>query len=278
MCIRDRLQGRFRFTSGRRLWLIIADDDAEFEGLDGNPESEATFAVKITSEIQSQIIPLGITTSKIGECLIVLGPDWLGPSDADSVDTLIHELAHCFQFELSEAGGVDLGLQPDWLIEGSATWIASQYMLETRSTLGWISPWTDYFSDKEFDLFGASYNDVNFWQQAANKNTGANRGPYITILNALQSSTNSVEILRSITDILQEDFLPTWSSSSFRNVDYGPPWEMFLPEPVDNLGRSFIGPESLETRILADFGTSRTALLSDNRIFSTPHILSLIHI
>lgn len=171
-------------------------------------------------------------SGRMDTCLITLMVEGeLLPTVArDSL--LAHEVYHCFQIEL-------LGIEgqarlPEWLKEGSATWVGETF---AGGSVASESHWKSYLETSK-SLLERDYDAIGFFAHLHNK--GVNLWRELDDLLQLPSTLAFAQAARDGGD----DFLQTWPMGLARRTDLGPGWDAdgpgILPRTIRRAEQSVI--------------------------------------
>lgn len=145
----------------------------------------------------------------ITEMAVAGGAPWI-------LDTLAHELFHCFEAsgyrtQAGWAGG------PPWVIEGGAEWVGNDLV-------GVIAPidlfWDSYLKAPSVSLQSRSYDALGFWAHLLE--SGIN--PW-TIFPAVFKTAGGTDAFVATSAPASAAFLDSWASCTTRDPGRGPGWD-----------------------------------------------------
>jgi hypothetical protein len=155
------------------------------------------------------------------DCDIYLFPDATSAEPLVMLNTLAHEMFHCFQFAgygtLAQMDGV-----PAWIIEGQAEWVGNVVGGVDASD---YAMWDRYLMSPGIPLTQRSYDAIGFYSHLDNTGTD----PWTVFRAMWVSGGNSVDAFRSA-GADREEFLGSWPSGVFREPDsLGAAWDTTGP-------------------------------------------------
>jgi hypothetical protein len=151
-----------------------------------------------------------------GQCHLNLYSSVNEEDTAGILDTLAHELFHCFQF--AGYGGLAAYTQaPRWVLEGQADWVGGTLTDGASSLEG--GDWYWYLKWPQQSLFKRSYDAIGFYEHL--KETGTD--PWTIFRPMWNAGGDNIAIFRAA-NADREDFYDSWASSVLRDPTRGPAW------------------------------------------------------
>ena len=136
-----------------------------------------------------------------------------------ALNTLAHELFHCFQ--AAGAGTQDVWkARQKWWSEGSAAWAAAVVTTPDGTESGW---WDTYLAGPALGLFQQSYSGIGFFSHLAE--TGID--PWTGLPGIFAAGSNEAAFAASGAD--NANFLSSWGSSRLRAPSRGAGWDTTGP-------------------------------------------------
>jgi hypothetical protein len=132
------------------------------------------------------------------------------------VNTLAHEIFHCFQFHGYETTAA-FARAPSWVIEGGAEWVGNDVTGDLAETDYLYNPW---FLAPQTSLFGRSYSAVGFWSHLDE----SGKSPY-DVFRFVWLTVGSPAAFRGTAAADTPTFLDSWASSLTRLDAFGRAWD-----------------------------------------------------
>ena len=161
----------------------------------------------------------GTQTPPLTRCDITVGPKGQAFTGPDLVATLTHEVFHCYQVQL--AGLERYDANPDWLMEGSANWVACQLVGSAGDFTGWYKA---YLQSPRTGLFDDTYESMGFFAQA----WFVGAPLWQRWQAAFQQAANEDEY-NAIIGGEEPKLLDSWGSSFVRESQRGIFWNAYAP-------------------------------------------------
>jgi hypothetical protein len=95
-------------------------------------------------------------------CVVWITPLGVGSNEAKRREIVAHELFHCAQFEFYN-GATNRGALPQWVVEGSATWVGGQIAREWNGFDTANGHWSPWLLNPELDLGRRDYDAIGFY-------------------------------------------------------------------------------------------------------------------
>jgi hypothetical protein len=185
----------------------------------------------------------------VNNCAIHINPTFIAgkPTPAVIHSVLIHEMTHCFYFQLLGAAAYEL---PQWFNDGSATW--AQYTLEPGGSDDYtLQPWEDYLGSPGTSLYARTYDAVGFFAHLAETSSASKVWEaLVPMANAMKRSSSrtgcpSIAVCNAgwtAADV-STAFLDSWGSSFTEGTYPGTAWSSSGPglpveDPAPALGHS----------------------------------------
>ena len=158
---------------------------------------------------------------KMTRCVIHFYPSGWQATGADLLDTVTHEVMHCFQYAL-----IDLAkayLVPAWIIEGEANWVASTV---SGGTEGMAPYWGDWIGHSGTSLFKRTYDAIGIYAHLTD--VGANTWAVLdqVVLAGTTSNEAAYEVLVKAGG---DRFLAEWGAEYHRRAEFSVAWQIVGP-------------------------------------------------
>ena len=150
-----------------------------------------------------------------GGCTLRIFPNAASTGAERLLNTLAHEVFHCFQF----AGYGSLGRlasAPGWVIEGGAEWVGAIITTPDDTTPG---RWTLYFSTPTMPLQLRKYDAIAIWSHLAESGTD----PW-SVFRAVWAATGTPAAFAAA-GANTPAFLDSWASGTTRDPGRGAGWD-----------------------------------------------------
>lgn len=155
------------------------------------------------------------------DCDVYLFPDATTAEPLVMLNTLAHEMFHCFQFA-GYGALADFTAAPAWVVEGQAEWVGNDVGGIDASD---YAMWDRYLTMPQIPLTQRSYDAIGFYSHL--DNTGTN--PWTVFRAMWESGSDNVDAFRSA-GADRDEFLGSWPASVFREPDVlGPAWDTTGP-------------------------------------------------
>jgi len=158
----------------------------------------------------------GVQSGKAVKCTITIGTD--ANSDSAAIASVVaHEVFHVFQAVMS--GTLANADRPgtNWLVEGSAAWVASDLVGDDDYGM---EAWIQYFSDPGMPLFSRTYSAIGWFGHLASDGVDLWRR-----FPAIFSTTSNMAAYATATLGTSPAFLQDEASVFFREPAWGPAWD-----------------------------------------------------
>lgn len=191
---------------------------AKFTAHIGKLEGPITVKVKDRDDAAKDLgmaVPTITADGSLSGCTLLIFPNALATNAERLVNTIAHEVFHCFQFgaygTVSRWGGA-----PGWVVEGGAEWAAAMVTAPDDTT---PSRWTKYFGTPLVPLQYRKYDAIAIWSHLAESGTD----PW-SVFRAVWAVSGTAAAFTAA-GANTPAFLDSWASSTFRDPSRGAGWD-----------------------------------------------------
>jgi hypothetical protein len=166
-------------------------------------------------------------------CNIEMYPHAFTMSRSLVLETVYHEIFHCFQAELFPdlAAFFEKGMPLSWLIEGQAEWAGDTM---AGSSEGGARHWKTYLTNPGKSLYRRAYDAIGFYAHLAESGTDPWKVMDGMVKAALTGGNDAA--FNAATTTNAAAFLDTWPSGYARGQRPGPAWDTTGPGiPTDKM-------------------------------------------
>jgi hypothetical protein len=173
-----------------------------------------------------------VTDGRMEACLVRIFPIGQALTGVRARGLLAHEITHCLQYEL--LGVAAARRQKKWLMEGAAEWVSYDQVGGVWDTLQY---WRRYATIPSRPLFRRDYDAIGFFAHVARQTNGYRAIIAITRAAGHDGSEGAFRAAQrrwGRSRAKQHRFLRVWATSSFRDAELGPDWELRGPGLPDD--------------------------------------------
>lgn len=161
-----------------------------------------------------------------GDCEITLFPLATELGGVETLDTLAHEVFHCFQFDQYHSL-LSYATAPRWVVEGQATWAGET--LAGGDTGVPFNHWRRYLTMPWLSLTGRTYDAIGFYSHLAESGTD----PWTRFRAMIAAGSDSAAAFVNA-DAEGPIFLDSWGSSIVRERARGFEWDTIGPSITED--------------------------------------------
>jgi len=161
-----------------------------------------------------------------GDCEITLFPLATELGGLETLDTLAHEVFHCFQFDQYHSL-LAYATAPRWVVEGQATWAGET--LAGGDTGVPFNHWRRYLTMPWLSLTGRVYDAIGFYSHLAESGTD----PWTRFRAMIGAGSDSAAAFVNA-DAEGPIFLESWGSSIVREPGRGSEWDTIGPSITED--------------------------------------------
>jgi hypothetical protein len=161
-----------------------------------------------------------------GDCQITIFAEAANEEPLGLLDTLSHEIFHCFQFNGYHFMAL-YATAPQWVIEGQAEWVGGD--LTGGLSGDSVNHWRRYLLMPWLPLTGFTYEAIGFYSHL--KETGTD--PWTRFRAMWAAGSDSVAAFRN-SDAENPIFLESWASGFLREPERGTAWDTIGPGITDD--------------------------------------------
>ncbi|MEO5899952.1 MAG: hypothetical protein ABIR68_07425 [Ilumatobacteraceae bacterium] len=161
-----------------------------------------------------------------GDCTVTFFPNATGKGAERLLNTIAHEVFHCFQLA-AIGSGAGWGGAPGWVIEGGAEWAAATITVADDTTAG---RWTNYLTRPQVPLQLRKYDGLGFWAHLAESGTD----PWSVFRTTWAAVGTAAAFVAAGANT--PAFLDSWASGFTRDPGLGPAWDTTGPSITADVG------------------------------------------
>jgi hypothetical protein len=203
--IRATIAGRIGDFKGTLKVIVTAKDDAK-------------------KDLGTATPTINADGSFSGGCTLRIFPNALSTGAERLLNTIAHEVFHCFQF--AGFGSLDRWAgAPGWVVEGGAEWVGAIVTSPDDTTPG---RWKKYFGSPKVSLRLRDYDAIAFWSHLAETGTD----PW-SVFRAVWATSGTAAAFAA-SGANTPAFLDSWASGATRDPARGAGWDTDGPGITDD--------------------------------------------